>query len=234
MSSYNVDPKEIAHFSTYAPAWWDPAGPFKTLHDINKIRLDFILQASLLEGKQVLDVGCGGGILAEAMAARGAAVMAIDMDGVAIGVAKDHCQQSGYAIDYQEIAVESIARCDMRFDIITCLEMLEHVPDPLAIVQACGQLLKPEGIAFFSTINRTPQAYALAILGAEYVLGLLPRGTHDYGKFIRPSELAAWLAQSDLELTRMRGIGYNPFTREAYLTSGVGVNYIVEVRKLLG
>jgi len=232
MSSHNVEPKEIAHFSTYAPAWWDPAGPFKTLHDINKVRLDFILHTSLLKGKQVLDVGCGGGILAEAMAAQGALVTALDLDPVAIQVAKDHCQQSGYSIDYRQVPVESIVHQDKRFDVITCLEMLEHVPDPLAIVQACGQLLKPDGIAFFSTINRTPQAYALAILGAEYVLGLLPRGTHDYAKFIRPSELAAWLSQSDLELVRMSGMGYNPFTREAYLTSGVGVNYIVEVSKL--
>lgn len=228
----NVDPQEIAKFEELASRWWDPGSEFKPLHDINPLRLDYIDNHAGLTGKKVLDVGCGGGILSESMALRGAQVTGIDMGSTPLSVARMHLHESGANVDYQQITVEELAKEQAgSFDIITCMEMLEHVPDPSSIVQACSQLVKPDGHVFFSTLNRNPKSYLLAVIGAEYLLNLLPKGTHDYQKFIRPSELEAWSRKADLSFNEIVGIAYNPFTRVYRISEDVDVNYIVHAQR---
>ncbi|MDP3534571.1 MAG: bifunctional 2-polyprenyl-6-hydroxyphenol methylase/3-demethylubiquinol 3-O-methyltransferase UbiG [Halomonas sp.] len=230
----NVDAAEVAKFEALASRWWDPQSEFKPLHDINPLRLDFIDARSGLAGKRVLDVGCGGGILSESMAHRGAKVTGIDLGEAPLGVARLHAEASGVEIDYRNISVEALAdEQPGQFDIITCMEMLEHVPDPASVIRACSQLVRPGGYVFFSTLNRTPKSYAFAVLGAEYVLRLLPRGTHDYAKFIRPSEMAAWSRISGLEVREQTGLTYNPLTRRYRLVANdVSVNYMMYCRKV--
>lgn len=228
----NVDPAEIAKFSELAHRWWDPTSEFRPLHEINPLRLDYIDRKVRLAGKEVLDVGCGGGILAEAMAERGARVDGIDMSEQALKVAQLHLLESGANVNYRLIAAEELAlETPERYDVVTCMELLEHVPDPQSMVAACGRLLRPGGDAFFSTISRNPKAYLYAILGAEYLLRLLPRGTHDYAKFIRPSELAAMCRRADLQVVDMIGMTYSPITRRYALTPDTSVNYIMHCRK---
>lgn len=223
----NVDAAEIRKFEALAARWWDPASEFKPLHEINPLRMNYISQHINLAEKQVLDIGCGGGILAEAMAHHGASVSAIDLAEASLSVAKLHLLESGLEIDYQKSSAEDFARSHPgQFDVVTCLEMLEHVPDPASVVAACQTLVKPGGLVFFSTINRNPKSYLFAIVGAEYVLNLLPRGTHDYGKFIRPSELAAWSRDAKLELQDQIGMGYNPLSKRYFLQKNLDVNYI--------
>jgi 2-polyprenyl-6-hydroxyphenyl methylase/3-demethylubiquinone-9 3-methyltransferase len=228
----NVDPAEIEKFSQLAHRWWDPASEFKPLHDINPLRLEYIDRAVALGGKSVLDVGCGGGILAESMAARGARVTGIDAGENPLKVAQLHLLESGVDVDYRLTATEDLAR-DMpgAFDVVTCMEMLEHVPDPASTVAACSQLLKPGGHAFFATISRNLKSYLLAVIGAEYVLRLLPRGTHEYARFIRPSELAAMCRTAGLSVSGMTGMTYNPFTRVYALGADADVNYILHAVK---
>ena len=227
LQSGNVDFQEIAKFENLASRWWDPNSEFKPLHDINPLRLDFIDQRVNLSGQRVLDVGCGGGILAESMVKRGAQVVAIDMAEASLSVARLHQRESGVAVDYRHCSAEELAGQEpASFDIITCLEMLEHVPDPSAIVSACQRLLKPNGQAFFSTLNRNPKSYVFAIVGAEYILRLLPKGTHDWRKFIKPSELDTWARAVGLELRELTGMHYNPLTRRYWLAPGVDVNYL--------
>jgi 2-polyprenyl-6-hydroxyphenyl methylase/3-demethylubiquinone-9 3-methyltransferase len=224
----NVDPLEIEKFSELAHRWWDPHAEFRPLHDINPLRLDYIDGIAPLRGKRVLDVGCGGGILAESMAARGAAVTGIDLAEKPLKVAQLHLLESGLEVDYRLVAPEALAReAAESFDIVTCMEMLEHVPDPGATVAACAALLKPGGRAFFSTINRNLKSYLFAIVGAEYVLKLLPRGTHDYARFIKPSELASFLRAARLQMGGITGMSYNPLTRAYSLGSNTDVNYVV-------
>ncbi|WP_445006102.1 bifunctional 2-polyprenyl-6-hydroxyphenol methylase/3-demethylubiquinol 3-O-methyltransferase UbiG [Halomonas mongoliensis] len=229
----NVDPGEIAKFEALASRWWDPESEFKPLHEINPLRLDFIDARAGLAGKRVADVGCGGGILAEAMAHRGAKVTGIDLGEAPLAVARLHAEESGVAVDYRCVSVETLAEeMPGEFDVVTCMEMLEHVPDPASVVRACAALVKPGGQLFFSTLNRNPKAYALAILGAEYVLRLLPRGTHDYAKFIRPAELAGWCRGADLEVQEQSGLVYNPLTRRYRLhPTDVSVNYLMHCRR---
>jgi len=229
----NVDQAEIAKFDALADHWWDPQGDFKPLHDINPLRLDFIDARATLAGQRVLDVGCGGGILAEAMAYRGADVTGIDLGEAPLAVARQHAKESGVAIAYRHISVEEMAAEQPgEFDVVTCLEMLEHVPAPASVVQACATLVKPGGQVFFSTLNRNPKAYALAILGAEYVLRMLPRGTHEYRRFIRPSELASWCRAADLEVREQNGLVFHPLTqRYALSTRDVSVNYLMHCRR---
>jgi 2-polyprenyl-6-hydroxyphenyl methylase/3-demethylubiquinone-9 3-methyltransferase len=231
--SQNVDAAEIAKFDTMAERWWDPEGDFKPLHDINPLRLDFIEARAGLVEQTVLDVGCGGGILAEAMAHRGARVTGIDLSEAPLSVARLHAAESGKEIDYRWISVEALAdEAPDSFDVVTCMEMLEHVPDPASVVRASARLVKPGGQVFFSTLNRNPKAYALAILGAEYVLRMLPRGTHDYTKFIRPSELAGWCRKAGLEVREQSGLVYNPVTRRYRLSANdVSVNYLMHCRR---
>jgi 2-polyprenyl-6-hydroxyphenyl methylase / 3-demethylubiquinone-9 3-methyltransferase len=228
----NVDSAEIARFEALADRWWDTEGDFKPLHDINPARLEFIDQRVGLAGKRVLDIGCGGGILAESMAARGAQVTAIDMAAAPLAVARIHVRESGLDVEYLKSTAEDHA--DARpagYDTVTCLEMLEHVPDPGQVIAACSRLVKPGGDVFFSTINRNPKAWVMAIFGAEYVLRLLPRGTHEYAKLIRPSEMAEWIRAAGLELTGFTGMHYNPFTRDCTLGGNVHVNYLAHARK---
>lgn len=229
----NVDPGEIAKFEALASRWWDPESEFKPLHEINPLRLDFIDARAGLAGKRVVDVGCGGGILAEAMAHRGAKVTGIDLGEAPLAVARLHAEESGVAVDYRCVSVETLAEeMPGEFDVVTCLEMLEHVPDPASVVRACAALVKPGGQLFFSTLNRNPKAYALAILGAEYLLRLLPRGTHDYEKFIRPAELAGWCRAAGLEIQEQSGLVYNPLTRRYRLhPTDVSVNYLMHCRR---
>ncbi|MCW4151850.1 bifunctional 2-polyprenyl-6-hydroxyphenol methylase/3-demethylubiquinol 3-O-methyltransferase UbiG [Halomonas sp. 18H] len=231
--SDNVDASEIAKFEALAERWWDVNGEFKPLHDINPLRLDFIDARAGLAGRQVLDVGCGGGILAEAMAHRGGQVSGIDLGEAPLAVARQHAEQSALQVDYQCTSVEQLAeRQPASFDVVTCMEMLEHVPDPGSVVQACARLVKPGGQVFFSTINRHPKAYALAIIGAEYVLGMLPRGTHDYARFIRPSELAGWSREAGLEVREQSGLIYHPLWRRYQLSArDVAVNYLMHCRR---
>jgi 2-polyprenyl-6-hydroxyphenyl methylase/3-demethylubiquinone-9 3-methyltransferase len=223
----NVDAAEIRKFEALAARWWDPASEFKPLHEINPLRMNYISQHINLAEKQVLDIGCGGGILAEAMVHHGARVSAIDLAEASLSVAKLHLLESGLEIDYQKSSAEDFAESHPeQFDVVTCLEMLEHVPDPASVVAACQKLVKPGGLLFFSTINRNPKSYLFAIIGAEYVLNLLPRGTHDYGKFIRPSELAAWCREASLELQDQIGMGYNPLSKRYFLQKNLDVNYL--------
>ena len=229
----NVDESEIAKFERLASRWWDKEGEFKPLHQINPLRANYIDERAQVAEKRLLDVGCGGGILCEAMVQRGAVVTGIDLGEAPLEVAKLHGLESGFAAEYKKTSVEDLAKEQAEsFDVITCLEMLEHVPDPMQVVQACYSLLKPGGDVFFSTINRNPKSYLFAIIGAEYVLKLLPKGTHEYAKFIRPSELATWIRHSQLNLQDVSGITYNPFTKQ-YKLSGhdVSVNYIVHAKK---
>ncbi len=228
MSHDNVDASEIGKFDALAERWWDPDGEFGPLHAINPLRLDYVNERAPLQDRRVVDVGCGGGLLAEAMALRGAHVTGIDMGEAALGVARRHAEKSGVEVDYRATTAEALAdEAAGEFDIVTCLEMLEHVPDPSRVVAACRRLLKPGGQAFFSTINRNPKSWLFAIVGAEYVLGLLPRGTHDYGRFIRPSELEAWAREAALTLRDITGMQYNPLTRVYSLGDDVDVNYLM-------
>ncbi len=228
----NADELELQKFSVLAHRWWDPNSEFKPLHDINPLRLEWIDQEAGLAGKRVLDVGCGGGILAEAMADRGAEVTGIDLGEKALKVARLHLLESGRKVDYRCISAEALAEeMPGRFDVVTCMEMLEHVPDPASTVRACATLVKPGGDVFFSTINRNPKAYLFAIIGAEYVLGLLPRGTHDYAKFIKPSELARFCRGAGLTVVSVRGMSYNPFTKAYSLGNDTDVNYLLHARR---
>jgi 2-polyprenyl-6-hydroxyphenyl methylase/3-demethylubiquinone-9 3-methyltransferase len=229
----NFDPAEIQKFDKLAARWWDPNSEFKPLHEINPLRLNFIQKNSELQGTRILDVGCGGGILTESMANLGAVVTGIDMSKAPLEVARLHLLESGLEVDYQRISVEELAhRQPQSFDLVTCMEMLEHVPDPASVISACAQLVKPGGQVFFSTINRNPKSYLFAIVGAEYVLGLLPKGTHDYAKFIRPSELEAWARTAGLSSTDLTGMVYNPLTRRYSLSSNdVDVNYLMSCHK---
>lgn len=232
-STQNTDPAELAKFSELASQWWDPNGKFRPLHDINPLRLELIDKTvGGLKGKAAIDIGCGGGLVSEGMAKLGAKVTAIDMAGKALSVAKLHAFESGVEIDYREATAEEMAaKAPGTFDVVTCLEMLEHVPDPKAVVAACATLAKPGGHLFFSTISRTPKAYVFAVLGAEYVLNLLPKGTHEYAKFLKPSELIGFAETAGLTLTDLRGMDYNPFTHVARWQPDTQVNYIVSCVK---
>lgn len=224
----NADALELQKFGDVAHKWWDKNSEFKPLHEINPLRLNWIDSLAPLNGKRVLDVGCGGGILSESMHFKGADVIGIDLGEKAINVAKLHQLESGAKVNYQLIAVEQLAaEQPASFDIVTCMEMLEHVPDPAAIVAACAKLVKPGGAVFFSTINRNPKAYLLAVIGAEYVLNMLPKGTHDYAKFIKPSELSSWARSAQLNVGNMRGMSYNPITQHYSLGDDVAVNYMM-------
>ncbi|HET8552370.1 MAG TPA: bifunctional 2-polyprenyl-6-hydroxyphenol methylase/3-demethylubiquinol 3-O-methyltransferase UbiG [Gammaproteobacteria bacterium] len=228
----NVDPGEIAKFEALASRWWDPDGEFRPLHQINPLRLDYIDRYAPLAGKTVLDVGCGGGILAESMAARGAHVTGIDLGDAPLAVAKLHRHESGVEVDYRKVSAEATAaEMPGHFDIVTCMEMLEHVPEPASVVAACATLLKPGGMAFFSTINRTPKGFAFAIVGAEYLLRLLPRGTHEYAKFIRPSELDEWARAAGLSLAGSTGLHYHPLFKDYRLGPGLDVNYLMHFER---
>ncbi|HBP99683.1 MAG TPA: bifunctional 3-demethylubiquinol 3-O-methyltransferase/2-polyprenyl-6-hydroxyphenol methylase [Gammaproteobacteria bacterium] len=228
----NVDNLEISKFEALASRWWDPESEFKPLHDINPLRVNYISQKINLAEKQVLDIGCGGGILAEAMAHHGAKVTAIDKAEASLSVAKLHLLESKLDISYIDSTAEEFAADKPeQFDVVTCLEMLEHVPDPASVVAACKRMVKPGGLVFFSTINRNPKSYLFAIVGAEYILNLLPRGTHDYAKLIKPSELAAWARDSDLELQDQIGMGYNLFTKRYFLQQNLDVNYLACYQK---
>jgi 2-polyprenyl-6-hydroxyphenyl methylase/3-demethylubiquinone-9 3-methyltransferase len=227
-STANVDPAEIAKFEQLASRWWDPGSEFKPLHDINPLRLKWINDRVGLSGKKVLDVGCGGGILSESMAALGASVTGIDMGEAPLAVAKLHLKESGLKVDYRRASAEEFAReYAGEFDVVTCLEMLEHVPEPGSVVRACAQLVRPGGALFFSTINRNPKSWLFAIVGAEYLLNLLPRGTHEYLKFIRPSELDRMCRAAALDVREITGIHYNPILRTYSLGPGVDVNYLL-------
>ncbi len=225
----NVDQAEIAKFEALAHRWWDRESEFKPLHEINPLRVNWIDEHISLAGKKILDVGCGGGILSEAMARRGAQVTGIDMGEAPLSVARLHLLESGLEVDYRQITAESLAEeSPETFDVVTCLEMLEHVPDPASVIRACHRMVKPGGQVFFSTINRNPKAYALAIVGAEYLLQLLPRGTHDYKKFIRPSELGAWSRDTGLTVKDIVGLTYNPLSKHYKLSADVDVNYMIQ------
>ncbi|MFP6395619.1 bifunctional 2-polyprenyl-6-hydroxyphenol methylase/3-demethylubiquinol 3-O-methyltransferase UbiG [Pseudomonas aeruginosa] len=228
----NVDHAEIAKFEALAHRWWDRESEFKPLHDINPLRVNWIDERAGLAGKKVLDIGCGGGILSEAMAQRGASVTGIDMGDEKIEVARLHQLESGVAVDYRQITAEQMAEeMPGQFDVVTCLEMLEHVPDPASVIRACHRLVKPGGQVFLSTINRNPKAYLFAVIGAEYILQLLPRGTHDFRKFIRPSELGAWSREAGLEVKDIIGLTYNPLTKHYKLANDVDVNYMVQTQR---
>jgi 2-polyprenyl-6-hydroxyphenyl methylase/3-demethylubiquinone-9 3-methyltransferase len=229
----NADPAELAKFSELAHRWWDLDSEFRPLHEINPLRLEWIESQAPLSGRRVLDVGCGGGILADSMARRGADVLGVDLATKALKVAQLHALEAGTrGVKYREVSAEALAaEVPASFDIVTCMEMLEHVPDPASVVQACADLVKPGGWVFFSTINRNAKAFLLAIVGAEYVLGMLPRGTHEYRKLIRPSELAAHCRAAGLNMGAMRGMAYNPVTRRYWLNADTDVNYLVATRK---
>jgi len=228
-AAINVDHAEVSKFEQLASRWWDPNSEFKPLHEINPLRLDYIDSRAGLNGKTVLDVGCGGGILAESMAARGGKVTGIDMGQAPLEVARLHLLESGQQVDYRHIPVEELAaEMPAQFDVVTCMEMLEHVPDPASVIAACATLVKPGGQVFFSTINRNPKSYLFAIVGAEYVLRMLPRGTHDFAKFIRPSELTRWSREAGLDTGDITGMTYNPLTGVYKLDPrDVDVNYMV-------
>jgi 2-polyprenyl-6-hydroxyphenyl methylase/3-demethylubiquinone-9 3-methyltransferase len=232
-SNLNADPAELAKFSDLAHRWWDPESEFRPLHQINPLRLTWIDALARIDGKRVLDVGCGGGILSDAMARKGALVTGIDLSAKALRVAQLHALEAGTTnVDYQEISAEAIAQREpAAFDVVTCMEMLEHVPNPSSVVRACSALVKPGGWVFFSTLNRNPKAFLFAILGAEYVLQLLPKGTHEYSKFIKPSELAQYSREVGLELAETLGMEYNPLTRRYWLSGDTSVNYMFATRK---
>ena len=230
----NADPAELAKFSDLAHRWWDLESEFRPLHQINPLRMGWIEALVPLHGKRVLDIGCGGGILADAMARRGAQVLGIDLATKALKVAQLHALEAGtQGVAYREVSAETLALEDPGgFDVVTCMEMLEHVPDPASVVRACATLVKPGGHVFFSTINRNAKAFLFAIVGAEYVLDLLPRGTHEYAKFIKPSELAGYCRSTGLELVQTRGMEYNPLTRHYWLSSDTSVNYLMDTQKI--
>ena len=232
-NALNVDPNEIAKFEALASRWWDRSGEFRPLHEINPLRANYIDEHSPVAGKNLVDVGCGGGILAEAMAQRGAKVTGIDMGEAPLSVAKMHQLESGVAIEYQQSTAEQLAaEKGESYDIVCCLELLEHVPEPGDVIAACADLARPGGALYFSTINRNPKSFAFAIVGAEHILKLLPAGTHEYARFIKPSELAGWLRSAGLKLEGMTGLTYNPLTRHYRLNeSDVSVNYMVRARK---
>jgi len=228
----NVDADEIEKFERLASRWWDPNSEFKPLHDINPLRLDYIDRLAPLEDRRIIDIGCGGGLLTEGMASRGAHVIGIDMGKAPLTIARLHQHESGLDIDYRQTTAEQMAaEQGGSFDSVTCLEMLEHVPDPAAVIAACAQLIKDDGFVFLSTINRNPKAYLFAVIGAEYLLRLLPKGTHDYTKFIRPSEMERWARAAGLQLVDLSGMSYNPLTQEYKLGSDVSVNYLACFRK---
>jgi len=232
IKSSNFDTAELNKFSELAHKWWDKTSEFKPLHDINPLRLNYVNDLVPLSGKAVLDVGCGGGILSESMAEMGAIVTGIDLGEKALKVAQLHSLESGAKVDYQLLAVEELAENQpSSFDVVTCLEMLEHVPDPSSVINACAKLVKPNGHVFFSTINRNPKSYLFAVIGAEYILNMLPRGTHDYAKFIKPSELASWARLAGLSLEDQIGMSYNPITQSYWLSTDVSVNYLVHFTK---
>lgn len=229
----NADPQELAKFSELAHRWWDTESEFRPLHQINPLRLDWIDSHARLQGKRVVDIGCGGGILSDSMARRGANVLGIDLASKSLKVAQLHALEAGTQdVDYREVAAETLATEQPgTFDVVTCMEMLEHVPQPASIVNACAELVTPGGWVFFSTINRNAKAFAFAIVGAEHVLKLLPKGTHEYAKFIRPSELAQWCRDAGLELVDTRGMEYNPITQVYRLSGDTSVNYLIACRK---
>jgi 2-polyprenyl-6-hydroxyphenyl methylase/3-demethylubiquinone-9 3-methyltransferase len=228
MQTLNADPAELQKFSDLAHRWWDPSGAFRPLHELNPVRLAWIESQVALAGRRVIDVGCGGGILAEAMAHAGARVTGIDLAGKPLQVARLHALETGAQVEYREIVAEAMAEEQPgAFDVVTCMEMLEHVPDPASTIAACARLVRPGGMVFFSTINRNARAFLMAIVGAEYVLRLLPRGTHEYAKFIRPSELARGARQAGLEVRELRGVQYNPLTRRFRLGHETAVNYFM-------
>lgn len=230
--SVNVDPAELEKFASLAHRWWDKTSEFKPLHAINPLRLKFIDDLVGLDGKRVLDVGCGGGILSESMAEKGADVTGIDLGDKALKVAKLHQLESGSKVDYRLVSVEDLAKEQpASFDVVTCMEMLEHVPDPEAIVRACAQLVKPGGSVFFSTINRNPKSYLFAVIGAEYILNMMPKGTHEYQKFIKPSELSSWARYVGLNVGQLKGMGYNPLIDHYSLGDNVSVNYLIHTLK---
>jgi 2-polyprenyl-6-hydroxyphenyl methylase / 3-demethylubiquinone-9 3-methyltransferase len=231
LQKLNADEIELKKFGELAHKWWDKNSEFKPLHEINPLRLAYIDDLVSLKGKRVLDVGCGGGILAESMYFKGAEVTGIDLGEKALSVAKLHQLESGAKVDYRLIAVEQLAiENPAGYDVVTCMEMLEHVPDPAAVVTACAKLVKPGGNVFFSTINRNPKAYLFAVIGAEYILNLLPKGTHDYAKFIKPSELAGWVREAGLDMSGLRGMSYNPLTQHYWLGDDVSVNYLMHTQ----
>ena len=231
----NADPQELAKFSELAHRWWDRESEFRPLHEINPLRLEWINSGSPLKGKSVLDVGCGGGILSDAMARLGATVLGIDLSTKALKVAQLHALEAGTpSVTYREVAVEVLAaERPAQFDVVTCMEMLEHVPDPSSVVRACAGLVKPGGAVYFSTINRNLKSFLMAILGAEYVLKLLPKGTHEYAKLIKPRDLASWCRQAGLDLHATRGMEYNPLTRRYWLSEDTSVNYLFACRRPL-
>ncbi len=228
----NVDPEQIARFSALAHRWWDPQGDLRPLHEINPLRLHYIDERAPLAGQQVLDVGCGGGLLSEAMARCQAQVVGIDVGEDALAVARMHAQAEGLVIDYRQITPEELStQSPQQFDIITCMEMLEHVPDPASVITACARLLKPGGQVFFSTLNRNPKAFALAIIGAEYLLRMIPRGTHEYARFIKPVEMDRWIRQAGLKTREFTGLSYHPLMQRYRLTQDISVNYFVHACK---
>jgi 2-polyprenyl-6-hydroxyphenyl methylase / 3-demethylubiquinone-9 3-methyltransferase len=228
----NADPHELQKFSDLAHRWWDPNAEFKPLHELNPVRLEWIDSHAHLAGKRVLDIGCGGGILSESMAGLGAQVKGIDLSTQALGVADLHSLESGVSVDYEEIAAEALAaREPATYDVVTCMEMLEHVPDPSAIVAACAALVKPGGWVFFSTLNRNVKSYLFAVIGAEYVAQMLPKGTHDYARFIRPSELAAFVRAADLRNKDIKGITYRPLSKHFVLSDDTSVNYLLACQR---
>ena len=232
MIMLNADPAELDKFGDLAHRWWDPNSEFKPLHDINPLRLDWIDGIVGLNGRRVLDVGCGGGLLSEGMAVRGAVVTGIDLSDKPLGVARLHLLESGQKVDYRKIAVEQLAdEMPGAFDAVTCLEMLEHVPNPSSVIAACARLVKPGGQVFFSTLNRNPKSYLFAVVGAEYVLRLLPRGTHDYARFIKPSELARWAKMASLEPQALIGMSYNPLSQRYSLGRDTSVNYLMHATR---
>ncbi|MBI3773920.1 MAG: bifunctional 2-polyprenyl-6-hydroxyphenol methylase/3-demethylubiquinol 3-O-methyltransferase UbiG [Gammaproteobacteria bacterium] len=228
----NIDQSEVNKFEAVASRWWDPHSEFKPLHDINPLRLEYVERNAGVKGRRIADIGCGGGILAESMAARGGDVLGIDAGGAPISVARLHALESNIKVEYRQCTAEQLAAEQPEsFEIVTCMEMLEHVPDPASVVQACARLVKPGGHVFFSTLNRTPKSYLFAVLGAEYVLQMLPKGTHDYRKFIRPAELEAWARHAGLTFQNLSGMSYNPLTRHYSLGAGVDVNYLVHATR---
>ena len=228
----NADPAELQKFSDLAHRWWDPESEFKPLHQINPLRLDWIDDNARIAGKKVVDIGCGGGILAESMAARGALVTGIDLSEKALGVARLHLFESGQQVDYRHISAEELAsNAPASFDVVTCMEMLEHVPDPASTIRACATLVKPGGSVFFSTLNRNLKSYLMAVVGAEYVLNLLPRGTHEYAKFIKPSELARYVREAGLDVEELIGMQYNPISKVYSLGRDTDVNYLMRTTR---